>query len=89
MVSRDNEVNGGNSIHVDTIVTNEFIQNTSSTGSVNRIPYSKIKKVIQTKNLILLRSEANLVYIFCKDTFSKGTPDEFLTFLSKKGLKVK
>ncbi|MGI6745061.1 MAG: hypothetical protein BWY46_01195 [Firmicutes bacterium ADurb.Bin300] len=26
MVSRDNEVNGGNSIHVDTIVTNEFIQ---------------------------------------------------------------
>ncbi|MGI6745062.1 MAG: hypothetical protein ACOX45_02610 [Acutalibacteraceae bacterium] len=44
---------------------------------------------MQTKNLILLRSEANLVYIFCKDTFSKGTPDEFLTFLSKKGLKVK
>ena len=87
MIKRDNEVNSDNPIHVETIVTDEFIRNTASTGSVNEIPYSKIKKAIQTKNLILLWSKANLIYIFRKDSFTKGDTAEFIAFLRQKGFK--
>lgn len=88
MVKRDNEVHG-KEISVETVVTNEHIQNTASTGAVNTVEYDKIKSAVQTKNLILLRSKANLFYIFRKDTFAKGTKDEFIVFLIKKGIKVK
>ena len=43
----------------------------------------------QTKNLILLKSRANLIYILRKDTFTKGTKDDFIAFLRSKGIKVK
>ncbi len=88
MVKRDNEMYG-KEITVETIVTEEFIQNTASSGSVNKIEYGKIRSAVQTKNLILLRSKANLIYIFRKDTFTKGTAEMFIAFLMTKGIKVK
>ena len=88
MLKRDSEVHG-REISVDTIVTDEFIQNTASTGAVNKLEFNKIRSATQTKNLILLRSKANLIYIFRKDTFTKGSKDEFIAFLSAKGIKVK
>ena len=88
MVKRDSEVHG-KEISVETIVTNECIQNTASTGAVNKLEYDKIRSAVKTKNLILLRSKANLIYIFRKDTFFKGTKDEFIAFLASKGIKVK
>ncbi len=88
MVNRDSEVHG-KEISVETIVTNEYIQNTASTGAVNKLEYYKIRSAVQTKNLILLRSKANLIYIFRKDTFTKGTKDELIAFLVSKGIKVK
>lgn len=48
-----------------------------------------IVKAVQTENLILLRSKANLIYIFRKDTFIKGTHEEFIMFLRGKGIKIK
>ena len=53
MVKRDSEVHG-KEISVETIVTNEYIQNTASTGAVNKLEYDKIRNSVQTKNLILL-----------------------------------
>lgn len=88
MVKRDNEINGGNPIRIDTVVTDEFIQTTSSMGTVSKTPYSNMRYAVQTKNCIILRSKANLLYVFGKDTFSKGTPDEFLSFLRQKGFKI-
>ena len=88
MVKRDNEMYG-KEITVETIVTDEFIQNTASTGSVNKIEYDKIRSAAQTKNLILLRSKANLIYIFRKDTFTKTNAQMFVAFLKSKGIKVK
>lgn len=85
-VKRDNEVSR-KEIVVETIVTNEYIQNTDSTGAVNRLEYNNIKSVVQTKNLILLYSKANLIYVFRKDTFTKGTKDEFITYLRNMGIK--
>ena len=88
MVKRDNEVHG-KEIFVETIVTNEYIQNTASTGAVNKLEYNKIRNSVQTKNLILLRSKANLIYIFRKDTFTKGDKESFIRFLNNKGVKIK
>ena len=88
MVKRDSEFHG-KEISVETIVTNEYIQNTASTGAVNKLEYDKIKNVAQTKNLILLRSKANLIYIFRKDTFAKGNKEDFADFLRSKGIKIK
>ena len=88
MVKRDSEVHG-KEISFETIVTNEYIQNTASTGAVNKLEYDKIRNSVQTKNLILLRSKANLIYIFRKDTFTKGDKESFIRFLNNKGVKIK
>ena len=88
MVKRDNELHG-KEIEVETIVTDTFIQNTASTGAVNQIEYDKIRNAVQTKNMILLRSKANLIYIFRKDTFEIGTKEEFISFLKAKEITVK
>ena len=88
VVKRDKEV-FGDGITVDTVVTEESIQVTASNGAVNKLEYINVKKAVSTKNLILLRTKANLVYILKKDSFTKGTSDEFITFLKSKGIKVK
>ncbi len=56
--------------------------------SPQRVEFGSFKKVIQTKNLILMRSEAKMFYIFPKEYFIKGTPDGFIDFLKNKGFKV-
>lgn len=88
MVKRDDEVHG-KEVSVKTIVTNDYIQSTASTGAVIDLKYDKIKNSVQTKNLILLRTRTNLFYIFRKDTFTKGSKDDFIAFLTGKGIKVK
>lgn len=88
IIKRDQEVHG-KEISVETIVTNEYIQNTASTGTVNKLEYENIRNVVQTNNLILLRSKANLVYIFQKDAFTIGNAEDFIKFLKDKGIKVK
>ena len=88
MIKRDNEVHG-KEIEVETLVTDEWIQYSASTGTVNRITYDKIRNAVQTKHLILLRSKSNLIYIFKNDTFDVGTKEEFISFLSTKGIVVK
>lgn len=87
VVKRDMEMHG-KEVTAESIVTEDYIQNTLSTGAIISVEYSKIKKAAQTRNLILLFSDANLIYIFRKDGFTKGTTDEFITFLKSKGIKV-
>ena len=88
MIKRDNEISG-KEIEVETVVTNDFIRCTSSTGANYPVGFDKIKTVIQTKNFILLKTKANLVYSFRKDSFEIGTKEEFLCFLKDKGVSVK
>ena len=87
-ITRDKETNNGKALEIKTYVTDEFIRFSFSTGSITELPYSNIKKVIQTKNLILLHSKANLLYTFHKGAFNEKSPSEFLYFLQKKGFNV-
>lgn len=89
MVKRDLEVNQGQKIEIVVTVSEEGLQQKASTGGESQLAYADIKKTMQTKNLILLQSEANLLYILRKDTFTKGNAKEFVAFLQGKGVKIK
>ena len=58
----------------------------STLGTRQDLELSRIKKVVKTKSYILLQSNANLLYVFDKNGFTKGTLEEFLDFLRKKKL---
>lgn len=58
----------------------------STLGTRQELELSLIKKVVKTKSYILLQSNANLLYVFDKNGFTKGTLEEFLDFLREKKL---
>lgn len=86
---RDNELYGGMTIEVQMIVTGEYVKMVKINGTENEVSFSNIKRAVQTRNLILLESEAKLVYVFRKDSFVKGSAEEMISFLKGKGIKVR
>ena len=75
-------------ITVKTVVTDSYIENIASTGSVTKLHYYDIKSVASTKNYLLLISNTKMIYSFRKDSFTKGNYTEFITFLRYKGIKI-
>ena len=75
-------------MRIETVVTDSYIQQTASNGAVNQIEFDRIRYAVQTKKLILLRSKANLMYVFDKRTFTVGAKESFVSFLMTKGVKV-
>lgn len=78
-------------VKADEIVTvsEEYIKIFLCENNMERVEKVKtalndIKKINVSKNLILLRSSAKLVYIFPKEHFTKGTPEEFIEFIKSK-----
>ena len=88
VIARDLETHG-KAVGVEITVTDEFIESKASTGAVCKLDYGNIRVAVQTKNLIILRTRANLLYNFKKDSFTVGRAEEFLLFLKSKGIKVK
>ncbi len=70
-------------------VTEDYIEYGTSDGTKSKLMYTAVKSVFLTKNLILLRSQANLLYVLRKDSFKKGTFEEFVPFLKSRGIKIK
>ncbi len=87
ITASDAELHDGE-ITVETVVTETYIQNTNAIGTVHKIEFHNIKKAAQTKNFIILQTKARMVLTIGKNTFTKGTLEEFLTFLKSKGFKV-
>lgn len=86
MQKRDAEAASGGTITVESAATDDLLRFQVSNGAAQELPYAKMKKVVQTKRLILINSEAKLWYILPKDTFTKGTAEDFLAFLKTKGI---
>lgn len=84
IIKADNELNGGQPMEISSVVTEDGIKCTCSNGSVNDIAFASIKKVRSTKNIVFIVTKAKLSYIFPKDSFTKGTADEFEAFLKSK-----
>ena len=88
MVARDKEAFGCEPQATITF-TEESIFVTCATVTTMEYTYDKIAFAVQTKNLILLKTKANLIIIVRKDSFTLGTKEDFIAFLLGKGLTVK
>lgn len=87
-MDREKEVNGGEPLELHTTVMENSIACRTKIDAPE-VAYSSIKKVIQTKNLIIVVTKAKLAFIMSKDGFTRGTPEALLQFFRDKGLKVK
>ena len=85
-LNRDLESNGGKPIDQHLIVTENAITGSTPTGSAD-LSFERIKKVRQSKNLIILYTKAKQAFVFPKAAFTRGTAAEFLAFLKTKGIK--
>ena len=68
------------------IVTENALTGSTSTGSAD-LSFEHIKKVRQSRNLIILYTKAKQAFVFPKAAFTRGTAAEFLAFLKTKGIK--
>ena len=87
-MARQKEISASGNILYTITVTEETITHKNSLGSEYSIGFASIKKACQTKNYIVLQSEARQWYIFKKDGFVMGNCDDFLIFLQGNGYKV-
>lgn len=88
MVSRELEQNHGQPFTLHCAVAQDTLTISGPFGSQEN-GFDVIQKVKTSKNLILLYTKSRLVWIFPKDSFTRGSAGEFLTFLKNKGLKVR
>lgn len=87
-IMRDKAKFGPEPLKVCTVVTEEGVQCTYGEKTVDPIALTEIKKVWQTKSLIMLYTNTRLVMIFHKDNFTVGTREEFLEYLREQGIKA-
>jgi len=85
---RDKEMFGDEPVVLHHVFTDDKLIFTSK-GSETQLDYSNIKKVYKSKNLILIHTKANLVYMLAKDGFTVGTANELIRYFKAKRIKVK
>ncbi len=88
LMKQDHDMYKGKTVKVQNLVTENGIKTVIFKGT-NTISFSKIKIAIKTQNLIILCSQKDLMYVFVQDSFTKGNADEFVAYLTQKGIKVR
>ena len=86
---RDREITKGESLTIRFTVSDTEISVNTQAGAEYSVELSAIKHGVQTKNTIVLFSRARMLYIFRRDAFTVGDADQFLAFLTQKGLKIR
>ena len=84
---RDLESNNGKEFEVNVSVTDTQIIHKLGDSTTIVIDISILKKVVTSKNYVIMVSKTNQMYIIDKRKFEKGTPDELVSFLKSKGVK--
>lgn len=87
-ITKRNKEISTEAISICSTVHDDHLEISASNGSTLNIELAKIRSVVQTKNYIILRSDARLLYSLHKDGFTKGTKEDFLAFLRSKSIKV-
>ena len=88
VVKRDVEMMGSTEYDVSLTIDEEKITYSSGVNS-NTIQLSSIKKAFRSEGYIFLMTEAKITFVLKEDSFSVGSLDELLTFLSERKIKVK
>ena len=88
-IKRENENGGGNPIVYTTEITNDSVRLQTTLGTNYEVSLSNVKRVVQTKHYLMLKTPTAQFYPIKKDGFSKGTYEELCAHLRAKGFKVK
>lgn len=70
-------------------ITSEQVRTFAPNGHRSEVYYYQLKKVVTTKHLILLWTNANLVHVLHKDGFAPASCEDFFHLLASKGIKIK
>lgn len=88
MTNREGEIGNGEDI-LCTVAINEKDIELSMLDSLQTVPLDRIKYGFLTENYIGLVTQARLLFILKKDSFTKGSLDGLLSFLSDRKIKIK
>lgn len=88
MVRRDAEMAKGGELLCEVSVSDSEIT-FSALESRQSVSLEKIKYAFATKNYISVVTEARLMYILKKDSFTLGDAERFIAFLKEKQIKIK
>ena len=80
-LKREREIYKEGTLTITTTVTDECINVETSTGNTGCLDYCDVKKIFETKNLILIKSKAGATYTFDRHTFVGGTDEDFIRYI--------
>ncbi len=82
-IQRDRESNGGELLNICVKVTDEGISQKTAFSDIT-LDFSNIKRLIETKKSIYLITGASQLIMMPKDSFTVGTPDDFVAYIKGK-----
>ena len=86
---RERETFNGKAPTIRAEVFDDFIRTTQGEGGAStETPISSLMQAFRAKNLIVIRTKANLLFVFPVSAFKQGTPEDFLRFLIERRVKV-
>ena len=80
---REEEICGGQPVNVRMGINGRAVSSQSNDRTPTTIPLSKIKKAVLTKHTITLITDGRQLCVFRKDSFTVGTPEQFVVFLQE------
>jgi small-conductance mechanosensitive channel len=83
---REKELFNGKEPTVHAEIFDDFIR--LKTVSETETPVSSLKQAFRMKSLIVIRTKANLLFVFPVSGFKLGTPEGLLRFLAERGVRI-
>ena len=83
------EVYGDRDVPITMTISSDGITQSTPELAEMTLSLDKFEKMLITKNLIILRTKARLFVSLRKDSFTVGTPEEFIQFMRQKGVKIR
>ena len=83
---RERETFNGKAPTVHVEIFDDFIR--LKTVSETETPISSLRQAFRMKTLIVIRTKANLLFVFPVSGFTQGTPEGLLRFLAERGVKI-
>lgn len=88
-VARDAELLDGEEARLCVSVTESALVIDAPRGEHVEVKYTDMKQADETRNYLLIKTHAKVIYTIAKDGFTEGSYADFCTFLRAKGIKIK
>lgn len=81
---RMTEASSGRPVENRALITETAAIFENSAGAHTELPLNRVAKLIETRNYFLILSDVKLMYSVKKDSFEKGTAEDFKAFIKSK-----